>query len=302
LLAAIRDYFVRTKNEIRAASIEQDYLATTDLETEQTVPRLTLNVDDNAFFTKYVLSRPNSGERTVEPTKESHKRIKAAADLACEYVESIVAPVKETARAQTLISWVSFIKDYAQLISLTVPDHLNAFVMCETLNDRGLKASQADLLKNYLFSHAGTQIQEAQQRWAHMLGALESLSVDDIVVTYLRHFVICANGPGSGPTKERELFERVKNTVGSKQKSLEFLGNLANGATPYSALFNPEHSIWNPYGRTTRGHIRAVLELGVEQIRPLMFAVLTHFPEEEAKRPPFTAAGIPSLSRLRGLV
>jgi uncharacterized protein with ParB-like and HNH nuclease domain len=35
--------------------------------------------------------------------------------------------------------------------------------MFETLNDRGLKASQADLLKNYLLSLTGNRITMGQQ-------------------------------------------------------------------------------------------------------------------------------------------
>jgi hypothetical protein len=281
ILAAIRDYFFKNGHLARATSITADYLATTDLETEQTVPKLTLNVDDRDFFTKFVVSPPDSEDRNIEPTKDSHKNIKKAAEITAAYIAELLSPVKESARPQTLINWVNFMKDDAQVIALFVPDHLNAFVMFETLNDRGLRASQADLLKNYLLSHAGElRINEAQQRWAEMLGALESLDIADLVVTYLRHFVICEHGP----TKERELFQKVKNTVTSQQKSLAFLNELAQGSTPYSALFNPEHIVWNKYGKNTRGHIKAMIELGVEQIRPLMFAVLTTFEVEEAKK------------------
>ena len=279
LLAAIRDYFWHHDDKVRASAITQEYLSGTDLETEQTVPTLSLNVDDNEFFTKYVLSSPDSPDRQIEPTKESHQKIKRAAQLAAEHLEQILAPVGESNRAKALIKWVSFTKDYAQVIQLIVPDHLNAFVMFETLNDRGLRASQADLLKNYLLSQVGEQISEAQQRWAEMLGALESLDIDEIVVTYLRHFVICEHGP----IRERELFRRVENTVTSKQKALDFVSNLAKGAAPYSALFNPEHVIWNEYGKSTRRHVRAILELRVQQIRPLMFAVLTNFEPDEVQ-------------------
>ena len=63
---------------------------------------------------------------------------------------------------------MQFIKDEAKIILLTVPDHFNTFVMFETLNDRGLRSSQADLLKNYLLSQAGERVVEAQQKWAQM--------------------------------------------------------------------------------------------------------------------------------------
>ena len=280
LLAAIRDYFWHSDTETRARAIEQEYLSRIDLATEETVPKLELNVDDKEFFTKYVLSRPDSRDRDTVPEKESHKKIKKAAEIAALYLKGILDPVGDSYRVDILLRWERFIKDYAQVVQLIVPDHLNAFVMFETLNDRGLRASQADLVKNYLLSKADKKIHIARQNWAEMLGALESLGIDDIVVTYLRHFVICKQGP----TRERELFGVVKDTVTSQYEAVQFVSKLANGASNYTALFNPQHVIWNEYGKSTRGHVKAILELRIQQIRPLMLAVLTKFKKGEIKQ------------------
>jgi hypothetical protein len=280
LLAAIRDYFLGVNSEKRAVSIEHDYLFGLDPRTEQTIPKLRLNVDDNEFFTRSVLLRPGTPERTGSVrTKESHKKIAAAAQLAAKHVLAIIEPHKESVRADRLVDWLEFIKDGAQVISLTVPDHMNAFVMFETLNDRGLRASQADLLKNYLLSHAGDRVAEAQQKWAGMLGVLESLDIDDITVTYLRHFLITFYGP----TKEREVYEKVRTTVNSQQRAINFLDMLAESAHDYAALLNPEHAKWNAHGTATRKHIATILNLRVEQIRPLMFAVANKFEVNELK-------------------
>ena len=240
-----------------------------------------LNVDDADFFTKYVLHRPGSPERTgAVPAKESHKKIAKAAKLAAKHVLAIIEPHKEGVRADRLVDWLDFIRDGAHVIVLIVPDHINAFVMFETLNDRGLKASQADLLKNYLLSHADDRVREAQQKWAQMLGALEAIGVDDITVTYLRHVLISM----FGPTKEREVYDRVRANVDSQQRAIEFLDMLVESAQDYTALLNPEHKKWNPYGTTTRKHIETILNLRVEQIRPLMFAVTQRFEAEELKK------------------
>jgi uncharacterized protein with ParB-like and HNH nuclease domain len=185
LLAAIRDHFFYNKDILRAQSIESDFLKTTDIETTQIVPRLRLNVDDNEFFTKFVLASPNESDRKISPTKESHKRIQHTAQMAVKHVSDIIQPYNDQAKTTRLLEWVKFIKQGAQVILLRVPDHLNAFIMFETLNDRGLKASQADLLKNYLLSYSGNRIKEAQQKWAKMVGVLESLGQDDVTVTYL---------------------------------------------------------------------------------------------------------------------
>jgi Protein of unknown function DUF262/Protein of unknown function (DUF1524) len=280
LLAAIRDYFFRNKDAKRAASIENEYLKTTDIETTETVPKLRLNVDDNEFFTKYITASPDSPERKIEPKKDSHKRIASAAAIAAQHVQDILEPHKESAHTSRLLEWIRFMRDGAEVIVLRVPDHLNAFMMFETLNDRGLKASQADLLKNYLLSFCGDRIREGQQKWAQMLGVLESLGHGDIAVTYLHHLLITKNGP----TKEREVYDSIKQMVNSQTRALEFLEELADSANDYAALFNSDHKKWNEYGTSTRKNISTInRDLRVEQIRPLMFAVSKHFSVKEAK-------------------
>jgi len=279
LLAAIYDYFIKLNNASRAESI-RGYLKTTDLQTEQVVPKLRLNVDDNEFFTRYVLAEPGTPERETEPTKESHKRIQRAAEQCRNFLDTLLSTYKDSNRPQILINWVKFITNDAQVIILSVPDHIDAFEMFETLNDRGLKASQADLVKNYVFGRAGDRLHEAQQRWIQMIGVIESLGLSDLTVTFLRHLMICFEGP----TKERELFRKVRQRVSSPQTAIVFLDDAMKGATLYAALHNPEHVYWNDYGQSGRGFVRTLLGLRVEQIKPLMFAVLRKFPPDEAKK------------------
>jgi len=95
--------------------------------------------------------------------------------------------------------------------------------MFETLNDRGLELSKVDLLKNYLFGRSGPDRQrETEQRWHSMTGAIESVAGEDAVSTYVRHLWASMNGP----TRERELFSKIKDKVKSKaacQQPLEFI-------------------------------------------------------------------------------
>jgi hypothetical protein len=87
-----------------------------------------------------------------------------------------------------------------------------------------------------------------------------------------------------GPTKEREVFDKVRKIVNSESRSLEFLDEAAEGASDYAALFNSDHKKWNEYGTNTRKHLSTInRDLRVEQIRPLMFAVSRYFAVREAE-------------------
>lgn len=278
LLTAIRDNLKASRDFQRSTSIEQEFLKTTDFETTDTVPRLRMNVDDNEFFKRYIID----GDHSFAPIRESHKRIRAAYEISARHISTILEPhQKQVAKTQLLQRWLKFIRDGAGVVVLRVPDQLNAFILFETLNDRGLKASQADLIKNYLLLLCGEQQTEGQQQWAKMTGVLESIGGGEITVTYLHHLLITK----FGPTKEREVLNKIRDYVNSRSLALQFLNEMAESATDYAALFNPGSVKWNEYGTSTRKHLMTINhDLRVEQIRPLMFAVARHFSVNEGKR------------------
>ena len=281
LLAAIRDYFFTRQEEMLVTSLEE-FLFTIIRETREKKSRLKLNVDDNEFFRKRILSREGTPERSeVTATKQSHHRIQRAAELANAHIQAIISVHSAQNRIARLNHWVKFIEESALVITLVVADDLNAYVMFETLNDRGLRTSQADLVKNYLLAKADDRIAEAQQKWASMNGALESLEKDEpITLTYLRHVVISL----CGHTREREVFERVKEKVASKQLAVEFLDKLADYAMDYVAISNPSHPKWNVYNPNIREHIRTLEQIQLIPMLPLMLAVVRRFPKQQAEK------------------
>ena len=78
LLASVRDYFYEKHDETRAHNIEDEYLVKTDLGTLERIPKLQLNQADNDFFLNRILGLPNSEQKSITPSKESHKRIEKA--------------------------------------------------------------------------------------------------------------------------------------------------------------------------------------------------------------------------------
>ena len=283
LLAAIRDYFLDLKDEELAASIESDFLFTYDREARSKVSKLTLNTDDRQFFLDTVLRRPSEVERkNTQPKKDSHQKIATASRLAVNHIQLILKPIKAEHSIDTLNRWIKFVQDRAQVILLRVPDDIDAYQMFETLNGRGLKTSQADLLKNYLFKRVGAKgLPTAQSKWGAMTGALDSLDEEEIAVTYLRHLLQTMHGP----TKAREVLVKVKSEITSPPKAASFLEMLADSAGDYVAMLNSIHPKWQQYGESTSRSIETIhMHLHVEQIRPLMFAVTKYFSPKETDK------------------
>jgi len=283
LIAAIRDHlFSGTANEREAANkYTSNFLLEFDENTGEHVPKLRLNAVDNDFFVKNALLAPDSPERgKAKALTESHVRLEAAMKICREHVGKIVAPYAKPDQAKRLYEWVAFLRESAVIIEIRVPDSFNAYTLFETLNDRGLRASQADILKNYLFGKAQDRLPEVAPQWASMVSVLDSIDVDDLLLTYLRHFWISYNGP----TIEKELAERIREQVAGRQQAVDLSISLATNAPDYIALFAPlEHQGWKDYDKRTRAYIYILTRvLQLEQIRPLLLAVVRHFSPKEA--------------------
>lgn len=278
LLAAIRDFYFHKGEKMLQDSIDIDFLFTIDRMQIDRVPKLSLNVDDNEFFKNRIIYPPDNKERiSQKPKKQSHERILLATKKAEELIQDMVKGKKPSNANDILNEFVEFIENKATIIHVTVPDEMNAFMMFETLNDRGLKTSQADLVKNYLFREADERISEAQQKWSKMISTLETLGIEDIVMTYLRHLIITL----FGPTREKDIFMKIQSEISGSPKSISFLDQLADYADSYVAILTPTHSKWNNYPSQIRDAITVLKDLKVQQIRPLMLAVAQHFDTKE---------------------
>ena len=285
LIGAIRDhlYDIGNGGQRAAQQYTSDLLLTYNPRTEENLSKLRLNTVDADFFSHFILPSPDDPNRDVnrEPTASSHVRLRDAHNLAKNHVENILAQYPRNLHAGILYDWIDFLRRDAIVIVIEVPDNIDAFRMFETLNDRGLRASQIDILKNYLFSISGDRVAETEDHWNSMVGIIESVGDDDLIMAYVRHSWIARHGP----TTEAKLAENVKNKITSRQQAIEFATDLDNGATDYTAILNPlHHPRWNEYDWTAKCYLAVITTvLEITQIRPLLLAVSRHFTPDDAK-------------------
>ena len=276
LLAAIRDYLHGMKEEVLVESINNEFLTGIDRIKRARVSRLRLNIDDNGLFNQ-IVSGSDEGI-AANKLKPSHQRLVTGYEQANAHVRNIVAPLDSKDHGDLLNRWISFIEHNALVVLLRVPDDSDAYKMFETLNDRGLRVSQADLIKNYLFGRSGDRIAEAQTQWAYMRGALESLEDDDITVNFLRHALIVQHGF----LREAQVYDRVQDVVKSEQAAVAFTASLDVLANIYVATFNPEHERWNTYPHAARRAIETFELLNIRPMRPLILAIAATMQPKEA--------------------
>ena len=275
LLAAIRDYLVG-REDVLVEAINNDFLTGIDRRRRSRVPKLRLNTDDNALFEWIVARNPDNGEPPA--ARKSHLLLNEAHRRAKAYVRTIVSAIDERDHGDLLNDWVSFIEQRALVVLLRVPNDANAFKMFETLNDRGLRTSQADLIKNYLFSRAGDRVDEVRNRWSYLHGTLESLDEgDNIIVDFLRHALITIRGH----TRESQVYDAVQERVKSDYAAIKFTARLEHLANAYVATFNSEHERWNDYPDATRRSLEVLNMLNIRPLRPMLMAVTKEFARDE---------------------
>ncbi|MDZ4179658.1 MAG: DUF262 domain-containing protein [Coriobacteriia bacterium] len=275
LLAAIRDEYKSRGDDVRAGIIQKEYLATSDLASAAEVARLSLNSEDLQFFQRRIVDSADA----PAPSRQSHERILDAHT----YFRVQVAKVADDAGpdwVKRLTDWVEFLKDNVKVIVLEVPSDSDAYLIFETLNDRGADLTIADLLKNYLFGHAGPNLDAVRDGWMMVLGALEIPAENSVFTTFLRHYWSSMRGA----VRERELYKSIKQHVATEAQVLDFISNLQVAAELYSALLSDSHDYWDGLGAAVKSNVETLLRLDLEQNRPLLLAVLQHFTDAEKKK------------------
>ena len=284
LIAAIRDYFYRNQDHPTAETISAFSLRSRDRATLDIHPHFSLSAEDNAFFVNKVLLLPDDPLRKsakTDPKKESHQRIAGAAKFAAEFVATLTQQLPADQRAPTLHKWLNFIDKGARVIWVEVADEATAYQVFETMNDRGLKLSSADLIKNYLFSLGDNRKEEIVQRWQSMTATLEALGPKEGDVV---DFIRCVWVMEHGPTRSNLIFQGIKDEVGNKTAAVTWTTMLAERAVEYTAMLNSSHVIWTGYHQETRSAVETLRFFGVSQIRPLLLAALLKFSKKEREK------------------
>lgn len=279
LLAAIRDFFDTVQPE-EARKFERAYVLDTPYKFKEPVPHLYLNEKDHAYFFKRVLLPSSDKERQAaeamkKPLRQSHQRINRAANIAKETVDFITRQHKKTQfQIEALDQWVNFLDKSAHVIWVTVPDESAAYIIFETMNDRGLELSATDLIKNYLLGRAGNvRIEEVKSNWSTMTGALETIAEAEIVRTFVRQYWISQYGV----IRTAEFFNALKEKKQSELEVVSFSEELVAASGRYVPLLNSTHAFWNEFPPEARKAVATLDTLGLVQTRPLLLAVLDKF-------------------------
>jgi uncharacterized protein with ParB-like and HNH nuclease domain len=219
-LAAVRDLSREKGNEGFSSYINDTFLFAKDWEGEQEVkvPKLSLGSLDNDAF-HWVLNR--SDKKMVHLVSNCYQFFKNG--ISGDFGNS-------------LQGFANILLDKVVIVHINAMSHLNAFRLFETLNDRGLELSAADLIKNYFLMKVSKDqnlFNNFIEEWNEMYAKVR----DKEPVKFIRRYQLSSF---SGKVTERRLYEelrlRVENENWNESKISEYVKNLNEAATTYKSI------------------------------------------------------------------
>lgn len=276
LFSAMRDIF-KSRSDERAEDIERDYLGRKNIRTREWQPKLKLNADDNAIFQLIIEGRIS--EANAQATRDSHKALVSAYGILHSRMEKAIEGLSATSWQAPLVELHEYLLTSANIIRVSVPSESRAFVIFETLNDRGLNLSTADLLKGHLFGTAGARVEECKYSWAQ---AMAPFSGDDRTSTdqFLRHYW----SSREGVSRVKALFSQMRDSVGTSEQAVALAAELGQAAPLWASMFERDAAYWEGYSDSAKESLEVLGALKVEQCRPLLLAVMQKFPRAEIEK------------------
>jgi len=135
-------------------------------------------------------------------------------------------------RNKDYASFRNIITHYLYVVSITLDQDDNPYLVFESLNAKGKPLTQADLIKNHLFMRIQQNEQEIRFNidWFPMEQAL-----GDKLTEFIRHFLM----KDGDIVKSSEVYDRFKESLG-KQDAQEYLMKLARYGNSYRNILYPE--------------------------------------------------------------
>lgn len=275
LLAAIRNRY-RAGGELDDANAtQQEFLGKYDKRARSDLPKLILNSEDRDYYQRHVIRN-----ETLVPINFSQRLLGEAYEYLQGKVDDFATShgTNWQAKLGELETWLD---ESVQVVAIVVATEADAFMIFETLNDRGADLTIADLLKNFLFSQAGTRLDEVQAGW---LATLSNLGIDKVgnqlFTTFARHLL----SSKFGLVREREVYGKLKGVVKDPDSAVKFTQELNDTSRLYYAIIRSDSDYWSEFPGSVGSAADVVAELKIERYRPLVLAALATFSHEEVER------------------
>ncbi|MBP0000246.1 MAG: DUF262 domain-containing protein [Cyanobacteria bacterium SID2] len=272
LMCALRDIAKEKEDEELSFEISSAYLGTKNLRTRKIDPKLTLNEVNNQFYTENFLDPQNLqqlknlkkqlGRNLKRDREKSNKLMLESYLILHKKIQERIS--KAESLTDTLVELVECIANKLILILISVADEASSYMIFETLNNRELELSGADLLKNHIFAKSDEGFDKVQKKWSYV-----QQNVDKYEITkFIRHYWIAKHNR----VREKDLFREISSKIRDSNGVLDFMTSLADTSELYSALKNPNSPVWSTSGANTKNDISRLILFDSTQCYPVLIS------------------------------
>ena len=243
-----------------ARDIQRDYLL---LDDEKTFA-LTLGELDEEFFRSTIQDDPSA----KKPVRlQSHRLIaQAKTFLLGKLRERVTAP--NGGGIDELKAIRKTIATHMNLVAIEVASEDEAYLIFETLNDRGLRLAVPDLLLNYLMRT--TSGEQAKRRVRNSWNTVVETLGTRRISTFVRHTWVSHYGD----VKSQALFREIRSTLEKKKiQSVKFAAQCSDESRLYAGLFDRDTDIIPE--RAVSGVSALVHDLEADYVLPILLAGLS---------------------------
>jgi uncharacterized protein with ParB-like and HNH nuclease domain len=275
LISIIRRIFRFDGDDARADWFRNEFFGKQDVVTLKTSEKFYMNEENNDTFRKFVIA-----DATREKIKEEQKKYlkKNSNYLLLQSILQLWELVEEYNTAgDNLLKLHNFLFEKVKVLVLSVQDEADAYVIFETLNDRGRSLDTMDLLKNHLFSKSKGYLPEVKEKWALVK---ENLFEIDPKNKFISHFWSSYYGRSS----RTGLFRVIRDQIETSSNAVDFANKLALSSRIYAALQNPDSVYWADYDPETKRLILTLRILDSEQSLPVLMAASDKLDKNEFRK------------------
>ena len=265
-------------------------LAFLDDDGNNTGSRLVLGAFNRAFFEEYIIKGHNLSDSEKEDIKakykekheynqnqaifESFNRIKLAVE------ERLDCCGNEENAYEYLKALHMCLYDRFELVTMEVEEEADAFLIFETLNDRGLVLSAVDLIKNKLFQAFSARANEFPQLKSDWETMCDNIENKDNLRKYLLHYWRSKLGHVSSQTLYKTCRDYISKDSYNRAKTI--VKDLKEYSTYYNGLCDPMAA--HPWtNKTLKNTLETMNKIGYDMVRPILLSAVRHFPHDEEK-------------------
>lgn len=232
----------------------------------------------------FCLLEQNKQELCIDKyTKSLNKKIakEEKAFIDCyKYFQSKIATIFSEKQENEFISWLKTFRDAIlslKTITIRVPQKTEGYLIFETLNARGAKLEQHELIKNLIFHYLpknteGSGYDAPKKQWDEIA---DIENINQFLSHYIRHFF--------GKTKEKtknkdDDYRIVKKEI--KNDAEAFLSDLLNKSKLYKLFCNP---VDDTYSKKILYCLKFLNDINHTQFRPILLSLFEAFEKKDKK-------------------